>query len=559
MAFRKTAAAIDLGAQNVKAVLLSVTDSGVRVERALYMDRAELEADGLEKGNVEQLARMVAARLSDQGIPTKGLALGIASADCMLRYTRIPPMPAWRLKSVIDYEVKEVAEKIGEPLASGFRPLAIAREADEEQTVLIGLAKEGSYQGLLEHLEDAGVTVAAGMPGPLALHAAHDAFGVKADADAESDDLLCLLDLGAETLSIALVLNDKLIFARSGSQGGKSFTEALAQALRLDFAQAEKLKISKGGLDDRDRGVHHDTVMPLRGAAGQVLSMIQSTLRIAASQTGAKLPPVTRVVASGGAMRLRGLLPFLAQGLGRPVELLAPRGLEVRPEIPPPAGKALAERPADFAVAFGLAAALLRSGGADPLRAPLTILPAKYLKRREFRDRTLFLYVAGGLLAAFLASRLGYALVSNARANRVLGELQTTRTELGRLQGELTTTRAEADKRKTRLNRVLREAEQTAFQAFVLDLLGRALRPEFQLERIQLAAEEADDEVSYDYNLRIFGRVNNEKRRGLEWIHELQTALQAEDRIGSARVEASNPDGVWYTFELAVRPNYVSY
>ena len=307
MAFKKSAVAIDIGAHTIRATDITVSAAGVSVEKALIIERSELLVDGWEPGNLEQLGRMIAARMSDQKISTRGVVLGIGSQDCMMRYTRIPPVPSWRLKVIMSYEVGEVAEKIGEPLASGYRPLQLAREAEEDQTILIGLAKEKPLEALVDALEAAGITVAMAVPNPVALFAAHDAFGQKADAEASEDDLVLLADIGAENLSLALVLNDKLAFARNISFGGKNFTEALASSLSLDPAQAEKLKISKGGVDESERGVHHDTVMPLRSAAGQLLGMLQSSIRFASTQIGVTLPALTRVVLAGGGSRLRGL------------------------------------------------------------------------------------------------------------------------------------------------------------------------------------------------------------------------------------------------------------
>lgn len=559
MALRKNVVALDLGASAIKALSVSVTDAGVQIERALHIQRQELVNDGLEPGNLEQLARMLAARMADQRLSTRGVVLGIGAQDCMMRYTRMPPVPDWRLKVIMEYEAKEMSEKVNEPLASGYRPLQLAREADEDQTVLLGLVKEKPLEAIVDALESAGITVDLAIPNPAALFAAQDAFGRKADPEAQDDDLALLCDLGAESLSIALVLNDRLAFARSVTFGGKAFTEALAQSLGLDLEQAEKSKVARGGLDERESGVHQDSVMPLRGAAGQLLGMLQSSLRVASSQIGVPLPALSRVVLCGGATRLRGLAPFLAQGFGKPVEYFSPQPLRIGASVGQPAARALTERPGDFTVALGLAASRLRDGISAPGRGPMNILPARYAKRREFRDRTVYLYAAGVLLLLLLLGRLGQAIYSNAQAGRLHAELKSTEVKLQELRRELDSTTAAADHRKVRLDRLLKEAEPTAFQAFVLDSLGRVLRPEIQLDTIGLVADDAADEVSFDYRLRIKGRVNNEQRRGLDWILELQSSLQAEDRIGRVDVESSNPDGAWYVFEISVRPQNVSY
>ena len=110
-----------------------------------------------------------------------------------------------------------------------------------------------------------------------------------------------------------------------------------------------------------------------------------------------------------------------------------------------------------------------------------------------------------------------------------------------------------------RLNRLLREAEQTAFQAFVIDYCGERLRPEIQLRRISLDYE--GEEGDEDYVLRLEGRANNAKRKALAWIRELQSDLAAAEPIRAAEVLSSSPEkgGAWYDFEIALQANYIRY
>ena len=555
--FQKSAVAMDLGARTIRVVELRLSDKAAIIERAILIDREELEIDS---GDWTGLARLIRMRMADARIPAKGIILGIGGQDSMMRYTRIPPVPAWRLQVIMSYEVGEISEKIGEPLASDYRVLELPREAEEDQTVLIGLAKEKPLQELLDALEGVGISVQRVVPGALAIQTAHDAFGRKMDPDAPEDDLLLLADLGAENLAIALVLNGKLAFARSTSFGGKLFTEALQSALGTSFEEAEKLKIARGGLDEKERGVLLETVTPLRTAAGQLLSMLQSSLRFSSSQIGVNLPPLQRVVLLGGAMKLRGLAGFIAQGLGKPAELFQPSGLKAGPGLPEPLSRSFGTELSDHGVVIGLGMSSLREkAGGDASKSSFNVMPSAYTKRRAFKERTVFLYAAGILLVVLLAARLAHGIVRNSRASSVHAELQGHHGSLTKLKTEQDETTRKAEAHRARLNRLLREAEQTAFQAHVLDLLSRTLRPEIQLERVYLDTEPSEDGTNLDYNLRVLGRVNNEKRQGLDWVLELQAALDADERIASVTEESTKPEGVWYTFELSLRPNYVTY
>ena len=559
MPFRKSAVAIDLGAHAIKAVEVTVSAAGIHVLKALRIERATLADKGLVPGDNAALARHVREALQLARMSTKQVVLGIGGQDAMYRYTRIPPVPAWRLKAIMSYEVTEYAEKIGEALASDYRPLQLAREADEDQTILLGLAKEKGLEDLLSAFEAEGVIVEKAVPNALALYSAQDAFGRKPPEDSPDDDVVLVADLGAEQLSMALILNGRLAFARTSSVGGKTFTDALSRAMGLGPKEAEKLKLTRGGLDERDRAVHHDTVPLLRNAAGQVIGAMQSSLKFAATQIGTAIPPPTRAVLLGGGMKLRGLPELIATTLGKPVESFQPAGLQLADSLPEPMSQALRTAPGEFGVVLGLGAARLReTRGADASRV-ISLLPAKYLKRREFKERTLFLYAAGALLVLLLLARLAHAIVESSSARGVHQRLTQTHAALTAQKGEMDQATRAADNRRAHLNRLLRESELTAFQAFVLEHLARVQRPEIQMTKISLDRPLSEDGTTFDYNLRLEGRVNNEKRRGLEWLLDLQAALKAEDRIGSVEVESSRPDGAWYTFELSVRPNYVSY
>jgi type IV pilus assembly protein PilM len=560
MAFKKSAVAIDLGSHAVRVLEVSVSEKGVHVHRALSIARSELAEEGIEPGDHAGLASALRSRMAEARISPRGVVLGIGGQDSMMRYTRIPPVPAWRLKVIMDYEVNEVAEKIGEPLASDYRVLELPREADEDQTILMGLAKETPLQAILDAFEAVRITAHRAVPNPLAVYAACDAFWPKPDPDAPEDDLLLAADMGAENLNIAILLNGRLAFARSTSFGGRHFTDALATGLNLKPEDAEKLKIGRGGLDDREKGVFYDSVPLLRTAAGQLLGMLQSSLRFAATQTGARLPPVSRIVLMGGGMRLRGLQAFLGQGLGCDAEEFRPTAMKLDPDLPEDVAGAIASRPGELGVALGLGASSLREAGAsESEKRTLSLLPAKYRKRRELRDRTAYLYAAAALLIVLLLARFAQGIAGYSKARDVHAELSSTHTQLTGMKAELDQTASQAEVRRARLNHLLREAEVTSFQAYVLDLLPRVLRPEVQLEKVWLEVAEDEDSGQRDYRLHIAGRANNEKSQGLDCILDLQSALKAEERIGSVEEESSRPQGAWYTFELSVRPNYVAY
>ena len=563
MALQKSAVGIDFGADTVKAVRVRVAGRAANIESSVSVARASVGssvargdagAEGEDPGarvarEVGELARELRRQMAGAGMPTKGVVLAIEARESIIRYNHVPPMPGPRLGMIMKYEVESIGERMGAVLASAWRVLPVVRD-DGEQTVLLALAKEGFLGAFLDALESEGITVEAAVPAPLALFGAWDLFATKADADAPDDDLVLVVDLGRSGLNAALILNNRLVFARSGSFGGESFTTALASAFGIDRDAAERLKIQRGGIDASRAGIDDRTTGPLRSTAGQLLGFLQSSVRFGSSQTGVRLPVVTRLWFTGGGMRLSGLAEFLAGGLGgQPFESFDPSAGDGG------AGPSLG-------MPLGLSAVGLQRGSDSQVGVGLSILPEKYRKRRGFRERTRWLIAAAAVLVALLGARLVQGIIERSRARESHASVTSARAEIDRMVRQRDEWTARSSRTRARINRLLHEAEPSAFQAFVLDFLARNLRPEIQLELVELDVEPAELEgggVENRYRLVIKGRVNNEKRRAHDWVLDLQSRIQQEERVADARVESTRAEGsAWYSFEMVIEPTYSS-
>jgi len=550
----------------------------VTLLHAAHVDRSVLcaEAGGVDpiaEGDFDTVARFLRAQLDEAGIPSRGVVLGLGTQDSMIRYTRIPPLPDWRLEVLMQFERDALVERMEEPVAIVHRVLpqhrVLAqqdgrRKGEEaggppEQTVLVAHAKEEPLEGLLVALERQGVTVSKAVPSALALFALQEFCGLRVDPDTPEDDLLLLVDLGARTLHLALVLNDRPVFARSIAFGGQQFTEGLQSRLRLEAANAERAKVKRGSLDTEDSRALAAAVQPLRTVAGQLLSTLESTTRFAGSQIGVELPPLSRLSFLGGGMRLRGLETYLAKALRVPGEFFQPQRVEAEDGIAESTAKVLKREWDQFGVSVGLALSGVAEATQPHGVASAGILPTTYARRRRHRERTIFLYAAASLLLVFLLSKLALGWTQNRHASSVREQLGLRQQELTLLRSEMEQNRLEAERRRLRLNFLLREAEQTGFEAFVLDRVSRVLRPELQIHAVAWGILPNGEAGKEEFVLKIQGRANNETRLGLRWIRDLQSTLLAEERIARVEEQSSRPDGGWYTFEFVVFPNYVRY
>ena len=555
MALQRTSVGVDLGTHSIKVVQLKVSEKGAFIQNALYFDRATLAARGVDIEDRVAVAALLKSQMVEHRIQTSGVVVGIPGNDSILRYTSIPPVPAWRLKVIMGYEVGEVAERVGENLASDYRVLPIPRELDEDQIILVGLSKEDPLAAMLSDLGSAGIFVEKCIPAPLALSCAHDAFGDHADSDDPDDDLLAVVEIGRSNLNCLLVLNDNLVFARSVSFGGDQFTEAVARDLGLDEARAERIKIEKGSVKIR-RGGDDPVVDALRGCAAQIQGLIQSSVRFCRSQTGVKLGAPSRLVLLGGGARLRGLDEYLRNALRKPVKMFKPRRVTAVGNLPGAAAEVYATSPGEFAQSLGLAVAGVRESS-----LALNIVPERYRERRRFRERTVFLYAAGVLLLLTLLLGTIDAWLQRSAAKGKEAELRDTLAFLDRSRAEMEENAERNGQVRERINRILRESEVGSFQSYVIDLLRKTLPPEIRFTRVKLLAEldENDEDILYDFVFE--GAADDSNYEASRLIRELKDRLESESRIAAALVTIQDA-GVRagkYEFRLVVLPRFESY
>jgi cell division protein FtsA len=186
--------------------------------------------------------------------------------------------------------------------------------------------------------------------------------GLACLADDEADLGAACIDLGAGTTTMAVFSGGRFVHADGFALGGAHVTMDLARGLNTRIADAERIKaiygsVLSGGSDERDmitvppfgddereppqfvpRG---SLVRIVKPRVEEILEMVRD--RLAASPFAAE--PRGRVVLTGGASQLAGVVELAGRILRRPVRLGRPLGLAGLPEA--------AKGPA-FAVAAGL-------------------------------------------------------------------------------------------------------------------------------------------------------------------------------------------------------------
>jgi type IV pilus assembly protein PilM len=452
----ETALGIDVGSHAIKAVLLRRKGNRIQVVRA---GSARLE----ELGHMEDSRRKITKEgmilrnlLKSIGVRPRPAVIGVGGRKSIIRYTRVPPAPAWRLKMLVEYEIEGDTGGQEQGLAYDFRLLDLPT-SHIEFTVMIAMARNELVDNHCEILEDAGVKVEDVTLSPFALF---NTYLQNRGPVIEDDKTVLLVDIGAENLNVVVQRNGRLFFARNITPGARAFTEAVQDEFRVPFAEAEELKCSQGRLlmgrethsDDEtqvspsadaptevsgaeDLTLHGDEdigpALSLTGpdptaqlseamipVVGRLASAIQSSLMYCRAQTRMTDLEVDEMVITGAGSKLPGLRHELGRRLGIPVAPADPlKHLDLRP-MNRTARDELEGNAETYATAIGLAL-----GRLHPDAAQFSLLPARIKERRRFFAKTLYLWLAG---AAMLAGMGVLAYSSVHHTAQLEGHVQQT-------------------------------------------------------------------------------------------------------------------------------------
>jgi type IV pilus assembly protein PilM len=441
---------LDIGSHSIKAVLLRQRGGRVQV---LHAGSAQLEELGHMEDTPRKLTkealiiRHLLRRLGIRRVPAR---ISVSGRKSIIRYTRVPPAPEWRLKMLIEYEIEGDTENASKDLAYDFRLLDLPT-SEIEFTVMMAMAKNDLVEDHCEILEDAGCGVDTVTLSPIPVF---NTYLHNRGAAVEDDKTTLLVDVGSENLNIVIERNGRLFFARNISPAGRAFTEAVQDEFRLPFDEAERLKCEKGRLlfggesssaddtlvspsadapteagpsvnpDSPTEAVglpgmlmpgdapelstsEPDQTAPLSEAmlpvAGRLASAIQSSLMYCRAQTRLTDLEIDEMVVTGGGAKLPGLRQALGRRLGVPVAPADPlKGFDLVP-LPRGEREELESNAEAYATAIGLAVSRL-----EPRAVNFSLLPRRLKERRRFLTRTLYLWLAGAAMLAAVAV-LGYS------------------------------------------------------------------------------------------------------------------------------------------------------
>jgi len=397
------ATGVDVGTATAKLIAGEVKGTSFLVSRFVLEENAG--------GDVEQgwSSLRAAGR-------TGTCRVGLTGRDVNVRYTRVPRLPDWQLRKLMRFEAQEVGGQSESQVASDFNVLPEIPEIEGEDVVLLAMARESLLDRHAAGLAGSGGGLDAYTPNAIALYNAFLHYGVV------MEDTVLVANIGRDNVDVIVVRGTDLLFARNLTGGAKLFDEAIAQRFGIDAQRAERFKIDHGTLNTnatfRDPNAEK-ACRAMQAPAGQILSLLQSTLLFCKNQIKLSSLRLDRVLLCGGGAALDGLPSYLSKGMGVTVEIFDPFVVVDTTRLDPEAAQLLDDHRLEAVVALGLA-----TTASDSNAYSIEILPEKVRRRRAF------LAGPAWLLAAALVA-VGYLGFSSWKASTELSELRAEAASLG--------------------------------------------------------------------------------------------------------------------------------
>ena len=303
--------------------------------------------DSISKGaivDVSKVADAVRSLLQAAGIRGRDVALSLPGSAVVAREISMPQMSPSELAGSIGWEAeRHMPFDLGD-VNLDYQVVGQGPDAEGGATlvVLLAAAKKSTVAEYAAVATRAGCVPAVVDVAAFALQNAYARYG-----GMDGSGAVALLNAGASTINVNIVIDGRSVFTRDISAGGNRYTEALRVANGLSFGDAETLK--KGGDSRGQAGVAPQPVTR-KVTEGLLLEVEKTFDFFAASQASV---PLDRIVLSGGVSLGDEFTAAITARFDAPLERFDPFGKMTAGEVTAAGG-----RLADVAVVAGVATGL---------------------------------------------------------------------------------------------------------------------------------------------------------------------------------------------------------
>jgi len=390
--------AIDIGSNSLKALRLGVRGDAVEVIGFDDIQHGKiLTGSGIKPVERDELVALSLRQFIKQNeLGNDEVIISVPSQNSFARFVNLPPVEQKRIPEIVKFEATQQIPFDINDVQWDWQ--MISEPGSSAAKVGLFAVKSDVVTSMIEHFSGENIHINYVQMAPMALYnyLEYDRPEmVKSDNQAT-----VIINIGAEITDL-VVCTKSVVWQRCIQMGGNAFTKAIADAFKLNFEKAEKLK----------------RTAPMSKYARQILQAMKPVFTDLASEIQRSLGfytnsnPATklvRIVAMGGGTKMRGLVSYLQQTLQIPIERPdAFKKLAINPAV---SAAKFHEGVCDFGIVYGLA---LQGLGLAKLENNL--LPRSVARSMAWAGKAK--YFTAGALALLVVSLMcfGRAIYDKAR------------------------------------------------------------------------------------------------------------------------------------------------
>jgi type IV pilus assembly protein PilM len=410
---------IDIGTCSLKALRVRPGAEGLEVVGFDYLEHSKIisAADITQAERQETIRQTLRTFVTQNEVGREEIAIAIPGQNSFARLVKMPPVDPKKIPKIVPLEaVQQIPFDINE-VEWDWQLLKNPDSPDTE--VGIFAIKNEVIAEMLDYFTRENLRVTCVQISPIALYnyAVYDIQEITSSAGKAT----ILLDMGAENTSLVIATRDS-VWQRSIRIGGNTFTEAIADAFKLKFAKAEKLKRT-APMSKYMRQIFTAMKSVYTDLGGEV----QRSLGFYASSGAGRDKGFSRVIALGGGFKLQGLTKYLQQSLGIPV--VKPDSFErLRLSSEISAAK-FHENLSDFGVVYGLGVQLLGES-----KIETNLLPKKIARAMAWTRKARAFTVAASVFLAVSLICLLWTFRVLQQYSRQSSDLQMVISVIGKAQ-----------------------------------------------------------------------------------------------------------------------------
>ncbi len=321
---------LDIGTNAIKAVQLREKSDQFFLSNLSLMEippEIQDEADPVMRD--EMLAKVLRQMFKENKIKIRNVVTSIAGDSVIVRYVKLPKMTEEELKNVISYEAEQYIPLAIDQVVLDFEILGeVEEEGVQKIEVLLVAAKEDIIDQHINVIKQAGLNPVLIDVDTFALQ---NAFEINYGKTA--GETISLINIGAKLTTINILEDGVTHLTRDVAVAGNNFTREIQREFDTNFGEAEGLKVNDGQVLIESEDImqmeipkKEDDATRIGEAISPVLNKLVAEIQRSFDyyESSIRKKPVSRIVLSGGAAKLKNLDKYLAEKFDVTVELNDP-------------------------------------------------------------------------------------------------------------------------------------------------------------------------------------------------------------------------------------------